>query len=44
MMNSMFAKAESLLGAVLGDQANFRPGQREAIVAIVSKVWHALVV
>ncbi len=44
MMNSMFAKTEGLLKAMLGDQATFRPGQWEAIEAIVSKKQRALVV
>jgi ATP-dependent DNA helicase RecQ len=43
-MSSMFAKAESLLRAMLGDQANFRPGQWEAIESIVSKKQPVLVV
>ncbi|MCZ7554181.1 MAG: DEAD/DEAH box helicase [Anaerolineales bacterium] len=40
----MFAKAEGLLRAMIGDQANFRPGQWEAIETIVSKKQRVLVV
>lgn len=43
-MNSLSAKAESLLREMLGDQANFRPGQWEAIEAIVSRKQRVLVV
>jgi len=43
-MNTMFSNAEGLLKAMLGDQANFRPGQWEAIEAIVSKKQRVLVV
>lgn len=43
-MNSIFAKAESLLRAMIGDQVAFRPGQWEAIEAIVSKKQRVLVV
>ncbi len=43
-MNAMFSNAEGLLKAMLGNQANFRPGQWEAIEAIVSKKQHVLVV
>lgn len=43
-MNSMFAKAEGLLRAMIGNQANFRPGQWEAIEAIVARKQRVLVV
>jgi ATP-dependent DNA helicase RecQ len=43
-MNTMFSNAESLLKAMIGDQATFRPGQWEAIEAIASKKQRVLVV
>jgi len=43
-MNSIFANAEGLLRAMIGEQATFRSGQWEAIEAIVSKKQRVLVV
>ncbi len=43
-MNSMFANAEGLLRTMIGEHAAFRPGQWEAIEAIVSKKQRVLVV
>jgi ATP-dependent DNA helicase RecQ len=43
-MNSLFTKTHTLLREMIGEQAVFRPGQWEAIEAIVSKKQRVLVV
>ena len=44
MMNAIYTNAQSLLKAMIGEQATFRSGQWEAIEAIVSKKQRVLVV